>query len=302
LGKGSGSVTSFGAADGFLSVPRQDEYLPAGEVVDVTLLGRDLEPADLVLQGSHCLGLEILLNEVRSKGYTARSLSVGSSSGLQAVTAGHADLAGIHLYDADSDSYNRHCLSSGVELLPGYGRLQGIVFRRGDERFSGRDARAALAGLLAGLGAERAAEASATSASSADATTVSATGTSAVRTTGSTTDPDAAEAVMIHRNRGAGTRVLLDDLLGEARPPGYSVEARSHHEVAAAVAQGRADWGVAIAPVAALNDLGFLPLKEERLDFAVRGDRMGRPAVAAFAAALADPKVRERLQQAGFSA
>ena len=107
---------------------------------------------------------------------------------------------------------------------------------------------------------------------------------------------------MIHRNRGAGTRVLLDDLLGEARPPGYSVEARSHHEVAAAVAQGRADWGVAIAPVAALNDLGFLPLKEERLDFAVRRDRLARPAVAAFAAALADPAVRARLGEAGFSA
>jgi putative molybdopterin biosynthesis protein len=265
LGKGSGSVTSFGAADGFFAVPRQDEYLPAGEVVDVTLLGRDLEPADLVIQGSHCLGLEIILEEIRRHGFTARALTVGSSPGLQAVAAGHADLAGIHLHDPDTDTYNSHCLPAGVDLIPGYGRLQGIVFRPGDERFAGSDAPTIMARLLAGNG-------------------------------------PGADTVMIHRNRGAGTRVLLDALLGEARPPGYNVEARSHHEVAAAVAQERADWGVAIAPVAALNDLGFLPLKEERLDFAVLENRLARPAVAAFAAALQSPEVRERLREAGFSA
>ena len=260
LGKGSGSVTSFGAADGFFAVPRQDEFLPAGEVVDVTLLGRDLEPADLVIQGSHCLGLEIILEEIRRHGFTARALTVGSSSGLQAVAAGHADLAGIHLHDPDTDTYNRHCLPAGVELIPGYGRLQGIVFRQGDARFAGNDAGEVVSRILAG------------------------------------------DAVMIHRNRGAGTRILIDGLLGEARPSGHSVEARSHHEVAAAVAQGRADWGVAIAPVATLNDLGFLPLKEERLDFAVQVKRMARPAVAAFAAALQSSAARQRLQEAGFSA
>jgi len=267
LGKGSGSVTAFGSSDGFLAIPRQDEYLPAGEQISVTLLGRDLEPADLILQGSHCLGLDPILDEVRRLGFTSRALSVGSSAGLAAVSAGYADMAGIHLYDAASDSYNRQCLPPDMTLLPGYGRLQGIVFRTGDTRFAGKDARSVMAAVLeAGM-----------------------------------SDPEHA-AVMIHRNRGSGTRLLLDDLLGDTRPPGFSVEARSHHGVAAAVAQGRADWGVAIAPVARLHGLEFLPLKEEQLDFAVHPDRLRRPAVAAFAEALADPEVRNRLRQAGFTA
>ena len=63
---------------------------------------------------------------------------------------------------------------------------------------------------------------------------------------------------------------------------GYAVEARSHNAVAAAVAQGRADWGVAIAPVAAAYGLGFLPVRAERYDFAIPEARWDRPAVAAF--------------------
>ena len=55
---------------------------------------------------------------------------------------------------------------------------------------------------------------------------------------------------MVNRNAGAGTRVLIDQLLGGARPPGYGNQPRSHNAVAAAVAQGRADWGIAIEPVA----------------------------------------------------
>ncbi len=67
--------------------------------------------------------------------------------------------------------------------------------------------------------------------------------------------------VMVNRNRGSGTRVLIEGLLAGRRPPGYAVEARSHNAVAAALVQGRADWGVAIAPVARLYGLAFRPLR-----------------------------------------
>ena len=59
------------------------------------------------------------------------------------------------------------------------------------------------------------------------------------------------DCLMVNRNAGAGTRVLIDQLLGGARPAGYSNQPRSHNAVAAAVAQGRADWGIAIRSVAA---------------------------------------------------
>src|SRR5205085_12508648 len=55
MGKGSGSVTTFSQADGFITIPQHTEQLEAGTQVDVTLLGRELAPADLVAIGSHCV-------------------------------------------------------------------------------------------------------------------------------------------------------------------------------------------------------------------------------------------------------
>jgi putative molybdopterin biosynthesis protein len=75
--------------------------------------------------------------------------------------------------------------------------------------------------------------------------------------------------IMVNRNQGAGTRTLIDGLLKGAKPPGYWNQPRSHNAVAASVAQGRADWGVAIRPVAESVGLGFIPLADEEYDFAV---------------------------------
>ena len=121
-------------------------------------------------------------------------------------------------------------------------------------------------------------------------------------------DPQAAVAgaladpgcLMVNRNQGAGTRVLIDRLLRGARPAGYWNQPRSHHAVAAAVAQGRADWGVAIAPVAEAYGLGFIPLAEEHYDFALVSERRMRPAVQAFLAALDDPATHAKLRRLGF--
>ena len=83
--------------------------------------------------------------------------------------------------------------------------------------------------------------------------------------------------IMVNRNQGAGTRILIDRLLGGARPDGYWNQPRSHNAVAAAVAQHRADWGMTIAPVAHASELGFIPFAEEHYDFAlVRRASSGR--------------------------
>ena len=70
--------------------------------------------------------------------------------------------------------------------------------------------------------------------------------------------------------------------------------------MAAAVAQGRADWGVAIDTVAKQYELGFISLQEEQYDFIVPTTRLKRPAVRAFCALLADAQVREELLALGF--
>jgi putative molybdopterin biosynthesis protein len=259
MGKGSGSVTTFSRADGFVTIPRQREYLEAGEVVDVRLLGQGRRPADLVVIGSHCIGLDYLLGRLQDQGFRSKFLAVGSTGGLTAARRGECDLAGIHLLDPTTQVYNTPFLGADLRLIPGYGRLQGIVFRPGDPRFEGHTPAQAVANALA--------------------------------------DP---RCVLVNRNRGSGTRILIDGLLGSARPPGYPTETRSHNAVAAAVSQGRADWGVCIATVARDAGLGFLPLQEERFDFAAPIGRWERPALAAFRQLLAQEETRHALVRLGF--
>jgi putative molybdopterin biosynthesis protein len=106
-------------------------------------------------------------------------------------------------------------------------------------------------------------------------------------------------ALMVNRNAGAGTRVLTDKLLGGARPAGYANQPKSHNAVAAAIAQRRADWGLAIESVANLYGLGFLPVSPEHYDFLVVDNRRDRPGVQVFLAALRDERVRARIRALG---
>jgi molybdate-binding protein len=106
--------------------------------------------------------------------------------------------------------------------------------------------------------------------------------------------------IMVNRNQGAGTRILIDRLLGDARPEGYWNQPRSHNAVAAAVAQGLADWGMTIAPVAHAADLGFIPFADEYYDSALVTARKQRPAVLAFLDSLASHEARAALTEAGF--
>jgi len=67
------------------------------------------------------------------------------------------------------------------------------------------------------------------------------------------------------------------------------------------VAQGRADWGVAIETVARAYGLGFVALQPEHYDFIVPRARLRRPAVQRFLAALAAAPVRAELAALGFT-
>ncbi len=257
--KGSGAVTAFGQADGFFKVAPQTEAVPAGTMVEVTLIGAGHRLADLVVIGSQCVGLDMLIGELTRGGLSVKALSVGSMGGLAAAKRGECDVAGIHLMDPATGEYNRPFLTEELQLFAGYGRLQGIVFRPGDARFEGRSIEAFVAAALA--------------------------------------EP---ACLMINRNPGSGTRIVIDRLLNGAHPAGYSHQAKSHNAVAVGVAQGRADWGVAIETVARQYGLGFLPLQPERYDFVVPKARIERPPVRRFLALLQDDAIRGTLAELGF--
>jgi putative molybdopterin biosynthesis protein len=148
MGQGSGSVTTFSRADGFATIGRHQEIVEAGTTLDVQLLGRELQLADLVVIGSHCIGLDYLLGELQRRSVRSKFLAVGSLAGLEAARRGECDIAGVHLLDPASGEYNRPFLSDALELIRGYGRLQGIVFRPGDPRFERRTADEAIVNAL----------------------------------------------------------------------------------------------------------------------------------------------------------
>jgi len=257
-GKGSGSVTAFSQADGFLAIDALATALDADTDAEVTLIGKAARAPDLVLMGSHCVALDAVLGHLAKLGFSARAIAVGSTGGVAAAARGECDLAPVHLLDPDTGIYNQHLAHAGVALVPGWQRMQGFVYRAGDPRFEGKTAQAALDAALS--------------------------------------DP---ACLMVNRNAGAGTRILIDRLLAGARPFGYANQPRSHNAVAAAVVQGRADWGIAIATVAMLYGLGFLPIAPEHYDFLLVESRRERPAVRAFLGALADPAVRARISALG---
>jgi putative molybdopterin biosynthesis protein len=258
MGQGSGSVTSFSRADGFTTIGQHEEIVSAGTTITVRLLGRGLRLADLVVIGSHCVGLDYLLGELEQQGVRSKFMAVGSLAGLEAARRGECDVAGVHLLDVQSGLYNRAFLTEALDLVAGYRRLQGIVFRKGDPRFEGRTVADAIAGAAR--------------------------------------DPD---CVMVNRNQGSGTRALIDRLLVGARPAGYGVQPRNHNAVAAAVVQGRADWGVTLDTIARRAGLGFIPVQHEQYDFVIPKARARRPGVAAFVARLRDPITRRTLVELG---
>jgi len=257
-GKGSGAVTAFSQADGFLAIDALASALEADSSVDVTLIGETARAPDLVIMGSHDVALDVVVGVLAERGFTARTIAVGSLGGVAAISRGECDVAPVHLVDPATGLYNKHLVGPSLTLVPGWRRMQGFVFRPGDARFEGASADAALKAALA--------------------------------------DP---AALMVNRNAGSGTRVLADSLLRGARPPGYANQPRSHNAVAAAIAQSRADWGIAIEPVARMYGLSFLPIAPEEYDFLLAEARRQRPAVQAFLAALRDETTRTRIRALG---
>jgi len=110
-GKSSGAVTAFGQADGFFSVRPHAESVPAGTPVEVTVIGARHRPADLVVMGSHCIGLDVLIGCLVREGLSVKAIHVGSTGGLAAAKRGECDVAGVHLLDPASGEYNRPFLT-----------------------------------------------------------------------------------------------------------------------------------------------------------------------------------------------
>lgn len=110
------------------------------------------------------------------------------------------------------------------------------------------------------------------------------------------------EIRFVNRQRGAGTRVLLDYHLNRMtiQPEhivGYSQEEYTHLGVAAAVASGRADCGLGIAAAAQALDLDFIPLFQERYDLVIPSQFAGTDLLAPLFGLLTDRRFQEAVSR-----
>jgi putative molybdopterin biosynthesis protein len=267
---GSGAITSYAMADGFIDIPIDRKLLDEGETVTVTLLSPELRPADLTIIGSHCIGIDILLGVIRRThpGFSAKIVNVGSMGGLNAVVRGEADLAGIHLIDETSGEFNisyvkRPGIIEKVTLFRGYNREQGLVIAKGNPK--------------------------------------SITGFE---------DFSRKDVTFINRNPGSGTRIIIDLNLRKIAEKksqqfkdvtrsikGYTVEAKSHSAVATAIIQGKADVGVAIRAVTKDQPLDFIPITDEQYDFLARKSWLQKESVRLFLDALKSWEFKEELER-----
>ncbi len=106
------------------------------------------------------------------------------------------------------------------------------------------------------------------------------------------------DVVFVNRQRGAGTRVLLDyqlDLLAIVADQvrGYNQEEYTHLAVAAAVSSGKADTGLGIAAAAQALELDFIPLFQERYDLVIPVQHYDSALLKPLLELLQDPNFRQ---------
>lgn len=263
-GSYSGAITALAFSDGIVEIPENVVMLEENEVVEVKLFS-EINPADLVFIGSHCVGVDLILREVKGN---LKVINVGSTGGILAVKRGEADVAGTHLLD-ENGVYNEGIVRKlGVRnavLVKGYLREQGLIVAKGNPK-----------GIR---GFE---------------------------------DLLREDVRLINRNKGSGTRILLDmhlkelaDRLGEdfealkRRIKGYEVEAKTHDAVAVAIATQRADVGLGIKAVANLYNLDFIPLRSEEYDFLIPKERLEKWSVRRFLEVLESEEFAEKLKKVG---
>jgi len=108
----------------------------------------------------------------------------------------------------------------------------------------------------------------------------------------------------VNRQRGAGTRVLLDYRLKQAgidpsQVDGYDAEAATHMAAAAQVAGGEADCGMGVYSAAHAMGLDFIPVGQEEYDFAMRPETLEMPEIKSFLRLLASDEFRTKLEELG---
>ena len=233
--RGAGVITSLVHADGLVLIPRLSEGVDAGDEVEVELL-RPAERLEntVVVTGSHDLTLDLLASELRRVN-PEMTLSSSNVGSLGGLMA----LGRREAHMAGCHLLDEETGEYNVPYIRRYLKERDVVVMNLVDRVQG---------LIVPAGNPKSVE--------------------------SLDDLRRRDVAFVNRQRGSGTRMLLDfklkgsGLAGE-RIRGYEREEYTHLAVAAAVAGGRADVGLGILSAARAMGLDFVPLLTEQYDLVV---------------------------------
>ena len=261
LSRGAGVISSLVRADGLAIMPRGTQGAEAGDTVNIHLYRTRAELEKTIFCiGSHDMTLDLLAQFLSEKNRRLISSNVGSLGGLIALKRGEAHLAGSHLLDPETGTYNdayiaKYLAGESVQKMMLVKRDQGLIVQRSNPKKVEDLHDVARSGIQ-----------------------------------------------FVNRQRGAGTRVLLDyhlNLLGIAPEKilGYTSEEFTHLGVAAAVASGRADCGLGIAAAAQALGLDFVPLFQERYELIIPDIYFDSPLLAPLFEVLKMEKFRKTVRE-----
>jgi putative molybdopterin biosynthesis protein len=285
LARGAGLITSLVRADGVLRIPALSEGLLEGEPADCALrVPEGTLSSTLLITGSHDLSLDLLDSMLRQS-HEGRAVPQTARHILAPSTRRRAQMrvASIHVGSQAGLSALRggYCHAAGTHLLdPDTGEYNVAYVRRlfAPGEVSLITVALRQQGLIVAPG----------------------------NPLGLQTWADLARPGLrfINRQRGAGTRVLLDYELRRAGVDGSTIEGYprtvyTHLAVAAAVQSGAADVGVGIAAAARALDLGFVPLASERYELAVPRRSLDAQPVAALIEVLSTADFKDALHSLG---
>ena len=142
LPRGAGVNMSLVRADGLAIIPQNKEGVQVGEELTIELWRSRQEVENTILcLGSHDLSLDILADHLRKKGggYALSSAHVGSMGGIMSLKREEAHIAGVHLLDEASGTYNipylKHYLAEkDITLIHLAKRELGLIVAPGNPR------------------------------------------------------------------------------------------------------------------------------------------------------------------------
>ena len=265
LARGSGISMSLVRSDGEVRVPRGKEGFERMEPVEVLLRSPDVEVDNTILvTGSHDICLDVLAEEVKRKDPRFTLASANIGSLGGIMAVASRNTHVAGTHLLDPETGEYNAPFVLKYLDPAEVLLINLAYRE--------------QGLLVPSGNPR--------------------GISGI------VDLAKDGVIFINRQKGSGTRLLLDHLLrGEGIEPGkvggYDREVFTHTAAAAAVAGGTADVGLGVLAAARALKLDFIPLARERYDLLILLSFAQSEGFHVMMAAIKDSGFRERVEGLG---